>query len=162
MSIPCGIRPWILHLHHHKDNAPPNFPFITDFSFVKFPSYSPSKSPNVAPDYSPSMAPTSPTSPPTIAPSDAPSRTPSLAPTLAPSLTPSHAPSLAPSLAPSYSPTACPDDNSRVLSNDGIDLIANKTKEISRIFSSIVNISELLMHLDDDYSIDFDKKCKLN
>ena len=50
--------------------------------------------------------------------------------------------------------TVCPVDDPKLLSNDGIDRIANKSKEISGVFSSINNITNVLIHLDESYLID--------
>ena len=138
-------------------SAPSNNPSLFPSRSPSFqpslaPTYSPSRSPSYSPTFSPSLAPTY---SPSLAPSHSPTLAPSLAPTYSPTLAPSHAPSLAPSLAPSYSPTACPDDNPNILSNDGIDIIANSSKEISGIFSNIVNISEVYTTLNQSYSIDY-------
>lgn len=93
------------------------------------------------------MHPTTPTAMPSALPSAPPSLSPSTAPTHFPSKSPSSYPTADPSVTPSESPTACVDEDKAISSNDGVDIIANHTLEISRIFSRISNISEIIIDI---------------
>ena len=125
------------------------------------PSNSPSNAPTLLPSVSPTKAPTwLPSNPPSFSPSPAPTISPTNLPTYLPTNAPTSAPtylsSTAPSAAPSDSPTACVDKTQAITttSNDGMDIIAPKTLELSRIFSK-VNISEFSININESNYHDF-------